>query len=566
MPSSILRPKIVDVLREGYRFNDFTRDLTGGVVTGIVAIPLAIAFAIASGVRPEQGLFTAVIAGFLISLLSGSRVQIGGPTGAFIVIIAGVMSKFGYEGLALATIMAGIMLVLFGVFRLGAAIKYIPYPVTVGFTSGIALIILVSQLKDFAGLRMESVPAEFLPKMAAYIGHIATVSWPSVLIGVLSAAVIFLMPRFTSKVPGSIVAIVIFTAVVKLFNLDVATIGSSFPPLPQMLPAPRLPFFSVELALKVLPSAFTIALLAGIESLLSAVVADGMTGRRHRSNMELVGQGVANIVTPFFLGIPATGAIARTATNIRNGGRTPIAGIVHALVVMLCMLIFAPFVSLIPMPVLAAILIVTAVNMSEYRLFLSIFKGPRSDILVLLTTFLLTVLVDLTRAIEVGIIMAALLFMVRMSNLSSMDKVTGDYEEDSDNTPDIPTGPEVPKRVMVYEIRGSFFFGVADKFKDTLRQTGVLPRALVLQMKDVFFMDMTGIKALEDLFEKTRREKTALIITGIHAQPLYALRQYGLYQRIGEDRIYKGLPEAMEKAAELAGSRPAGKNDANAPA
>ncbi len=422
--SSPFMPKLFTVLREGYTRKQFWQDLTAGVIVGIIALPLAIAFAIASGVKPEQGLYTAIIAGFLISALSGSRVQIGGPTGAFIVIVYGIVQQYGYDGLMIATFIAGIMILAMGFARLGVVIKYIPYPVIVGFTTGIALIIFSGQMRDFFGLQMANVPAEFIDKWTVYAEHFATINPHALGIGLLSLAIVVWWPKLTHRVPGSLIAILAATALVHVFNLPVETIGSRFGEVPSHLPKPHVPELSWSLFTKMFSPALTIALLAAIESLLSAVVADGMLGTRHRSNMELIAQGVANIVSPIFGGIPATGAIARTAANIKNGGRTPIAGLVHALTLLLIMLFFAKWAALIPMATLAAILVVVAYNMSEWHLFIKIFRSPRSDVAVLLITFLLTVLIDLTVAIEVGVVLAAFLFMRRMSMVTQVGFIT----------------------------------------------------------------------------------------------------------------------------------------------
>jgi len=463
-----LKPKLITVLKEGYSINKFVPDLIAGIIVGIVALPLAIAFAIASGVKPEQGLYTAVVAGFVVSCLSGSRVQIGGPTGAFIVIVYGIVSKYGYDGLATATLMAGFMLILMGFARFGDIIKYIPYPVTVGFTGGIALIIFVSQIRDFLGLTGGAVPAEFIEKIKYYAGHINTFDLYAVCIGLLTLLIIVYWPKVTRRIPGSFIAVILATVIVKIFHLPVETIGSRFGGVPNSLPMPHLPHISLDLITKMSSPALTIAVLAGVESLLSAVVADGMTGNRHRSNMELIAQGAANIVSPIMGGIPATGAIARTATNIKNGGRTPFAGIIHAITLLLILIFFGPWAAMIPMAALAGILVSVAYNMSEWHLFVKIFKCPKSDIIVLLTTFLLTVFVDLTVAIEVGIVLAALLFMRRMAEKTEVGYITdslADQEADEEDIVDRDSisQKDIPEGVEVFEIDGPFFFGAADK-------------------------------------------------------------------------------------------------------
>lgn len=558
MSTQSLRPKLWTLFQEGYSWSLFSRDLTAGVIVGIIALPLSIALAIASGVKPEQGLFTAVIAGFLISALSGSRVQIGGPTGAFIVVVYSVVQKFGYEGLAVATLMAGVLLVCMGLAKMGGVIKFIPYPVTVGFTSGIAVIIFTAQLRDFFGLAMPAPPAEFVEKVASYIHHAPSVNPAALLMGIASYLVITYWPKLTGKIPGSLVAIVLATLAANLFHLPVETIGSRFGEVPTMLPAPVLPALRWELMAQLFPAALTIALLAGIESLLSAVVADGMTGRRHRSNMELVAQGVANIVSPFFLGIPATGAIARTAANIKNGGTTPVAGIVHAITLLLIMMVFGKWAALIPMPVLAAILMRVAVNMGEWHMFGRLFKTPKSDVLVLLSTFGLTVLVDLTVAIEVGVVMAAFLFMKRMSEVTQVGFVNRELQ-DADRDPvgvhaDYPH--EIPPDTQVFEIYGPFFFGAADRFKDSIRSIQKPPKALIMRLRHVPVIDATGLMALEDVLTKCGKEGTTLILSGVHPQPREAFRKSGFLDRIGVENVLIHFDAALARAAAVRSPTP----------
>jgi SulP family sulfate permease len=546
-------PKLLTVFQEGYTRQHFSKDLVAGVIVGIVALPLSIAFAIASGVKPEQGLYTAVIAGFLISALSGSRVQIGGPTGAFIVIVYGIVQQYGYDGLAVATLIAGAMLILMGIAGLGSVIKFIPYPVTVGFTAGIALIIFASQVRDFLGLTMERVPADFLEKWGAYAAHLDSFNPWAVGLGVLALALIQLWPRVTHRLPGSLVAILVTTAAVHLFDLPVETIGSRFGAVPNTFPTPRLPSVSWETFTQMFSPALTVALLGAIESLLSAVVADGMTGTRHRSNMELIGQGIANLAAPIFGGIPATGAIARTATNIKNGGRTPVAGIIHAVTLLLIMLFFGQWAALIPMATLAAILIVVSYNMSEWHLFVKLLRSPKSDIAVLLTTFFLTVLIDLTVAIQIGMVMAAFLFMNRMANVTQagfLKKTMQDGEENPDD-PLATAKRTIPNGVEVFEIDGPFFFGAADKFKDALRQVETTPKVLILRMRNVPAMDATGLRALEDVYEKARREGTQLVLSGVHAQPLVAMQRSGFLDRIGEENTFDHIDLALERAQAL---------------
>jgi SulP family sulfate permease len=552
-----LEPALVTALQEGYSWSALGHDVAAGVVVGVVALPIAIAFAIASGVKPEQGLYTAVVAGFLISVLGGSRVQIGGPTGAFIVIVYGIVERHGYDGLAVATMMAGVLLILMGVARLGTVIKFVPYPVTVGFTAGIALIIAVSQLREFLGLRMDAVPADFLEKLAAYGRHLDSLDPAAVAVGVAAVAIVVLWPRVSRRIPGPLVAVVATTLVVHATGLSVETIGDRFGAVPSALPRPRVPIVDWAVARELVPSAVSIALLAAIESLLSAVVADGMAGTRHRSNMELVAQGAANLVSPIFGGIPATGAIARTATNVKNGARTPVAGIVHALTLLLIMVLFAPLASLIPLATLAGILLVVAYNMSEWHLFVHLFRAPRSDVMVLLVTFTLTVLVDLTVALQTGVVLASFLFMRRMAMLSDarqMRHILGENDEGAGvragDTPVIPPGVEI------FEIYGTLFFGAARKFKDALAAIERPPRVLVLRMRDVLAIDATGLRALEDVSEQTAREGTVLVLSGVHAQPLVALERSGLLARIGEKNVFDHIDAALRRAREIVAGRP----------
>jgi len=557
VPESKLEPKLLTVLREGYTGGIFFKDLTAGIIVGIVALPLAIAFAIASGVKPEQGLYTAIIAGLIISVLSGSRVQIGGPTGAFIVIVYGIVQKFGYDGLAIATLIAGILLVVMGIVKMGAVIKYIPYPVTVGFTSGIALIIATGQIRDFLGLHMDTVPAEFLGKIEAYAVHFGTFTPAAAILGLLTVVIVFLWPRVTRRVPGSLVAIVATTAAVPLFGLPVETIGSRFGAVSSALPTLHIPTVAWSKVPELVSPAITIALLAGIESLLSAVVADGMTGRRHRSNMELVAQGVANIASPLFGGIPATGAIARTATNIKNGALTPIAGIIHAVVLLLIMLFFGKWAALIPMATLAGILLVVSYNMSEWHLFVKMFKSPKSDIAVLLVTFFLTVLVDLTVAIQAGVVLAALLFMKRMADVTQVGYITSMLEDEVDTADQDPNSIKqftIPKGVEVFEVNGPFFFGAADRFKQTLYLIVQKPKVLILRMRTVLSMDTTALRALEEVYEQTRRDGAVLMLAGVHTQPMIAMDKAGFIDKIGVDNVLENVNDALKRARVIVGT------------
>jgi len=549
-----LTPKFVTAIAEGYTLPQIGRDLMAGIIVGIVALPLAIAFAIASGVKPEQGLYTAVVAGFLISTLSGSRVQIGGPTGAFIVIVYGIVQKFGYNGLATATLIAGIILIIMGIVGFGTVIKYIPYPVTVGFTAGIALIILVGQIRDFLGLQTGPVPAEFLEKITELANHLNTTNLWSVGIALATLAIILLWPRVTRRIPGSLIAILATTALAYFLNLPVETIGSRFGAVPTTLPSPQMPAFNWQLAKEMFSPAFSIALLAGIESLLSAVVADGMTERRHRSDMELVAQGVANIASPIFGGIPATGAIARTATNVKNGGQTPLAGIAHALTLFLILICFGKWAALIPMATLAGILVIVAYNMSEWRLFLKMFRAPKSDILVLLATFLLTVLVDLTVAIQVGVVLAMFLFMQRMSESTQIGRGAGMINETEN--PQDPLALQrraVPNGVEVFEVSGPLFFGAADKFKDALATVKGKPKVLILRLRHILTIDATGLNALESVAAKARREGTTLVLSGIHAQPLMTIERSGLLEEIGGENVFDNIDDALDRARQILG-------------
>ena len=546
----MLTPKLLTTLKT-YNREQFTADLIAGIIVGVVALPLAIAFAIASGVPPERGLFTAIVAGFLISALGGSRVQIGGPTGAFVVIVAGIVAQYGVDGLLVATLMAGVILILFGVFRLGTAIKFIPYPVVVGFTSGIAVVIFSSEIRDFFGLRMETVPADFLAKWRAFFQHASTVNVWALGVALVSLAIIIWWPRVSRRMPGPFVALIVVTVAVNLFSIPVETIGSRFGTLHAGLPAPSLPHFTGGDIKMLVGPAFTIALLGAVESLLSAVVADGMIGGRHRSNVELVAQGIANIASPLFGGIPATGAIARTATNIKNGGRTPVAGMIHALTLLIITVFAGRYAAAIPLATLAAILVIVAYHMSEWRTFRSVLRAPRSDVLVLLATFLLTVLVDLTVAIQVGMVLAAFRFMKRMAEVTNVSVVTRELTEPSAPSSDESGAVfrrEIPKGVEVYEINGPFFFGAAESFKNALGQVASRPKVLIIRMRNVPAMDATGLSAFKDLVKQSRKEGTAVYITEIHAQPMVALARSDLLDELGEENVLGTLDEGLERA------------------
>jgi len=543
-------PKSITTLKS-YSRSQFRSDLAAGVIVGVVALPLAIAFAIASGVTPDRGLYTAIIAGFLISALGGSRVQIGGPTGAFVVIVYGIVQKYGIDGLVVATIMAGVILVILGVAKLGSAIKFIPHPVVVGFTSGIAVIIFSSQVKDFLGLRMGDLPVEFIPKWRAIASSLDSINARALAVSLIALLIMVLWPKLSHRIPGPFVALIATTLAVRLFNIPVETIGTRFGAISASLPHPIVPHVSLAQVTALVAPAFTIALLAAVESLLSAVVADGMIGGRHRSNMELIAQGVANIVAPMFGGMPATGAIARTATNVKNGGRTPVAGMVHALTLLLITLFFGRWAALIPLATLAAILVVVSYHMSEWRTFRSELTAPKSDVAVLLTTFSLTVLVDLTVAIEVGMVLAAFLFMRRMAEVTNVSIVTrelADGDDDEEDDPNSVRRREVPPGVEVFEINGPFFFGAAEQFKDTLGQIAKKPRVLIIRMRDVPAIDSTGLHALHELARSCKHDGTLLLLADVHAQPMFALVRSDMLVELGEENLFGNLDDALDRA------------------
>jgi SulP family sulfate permease len=545
----MFRPKILDTLKN-YNRHQFNKDLLAGLIVGLVALPLAIAFAIASGVSPEKGIYTAIVAGFIISALGGSRVQIGGPTGAFIVIVYGIVQVHGINGLIIATFMAGVILIIMGIVRLGSIIKFIPYPLITGFTSGIALIIFSSEVKDFLGLKMGAVPADFLDKWVSFIQNIRTIDIYTILIGASTIAIILLWPKITHKIPGSLIAILLTTAVMQLLRLPVETIGSKFGNIPSSLPKPVFPHLDLLTVRNLIRPAFTIALLAGIESLLSAVVADGMIGGNHKSNMELIAQGTANIFSAVFGGIPATGAIARTATNVKNGGRTPVAGMIHAITLLLILLFFGKWASLIPMATLAGILIVVAYNMSEWQHFISVLKGPRSDMAILLSTFLLTVLVDLTVAIEIGMVLASFLFMRNMIKFSDVSIITRDFEGKNNGT-DMESLDHftIPIDVEVFEITGPLFFGAAYKFKDAMRFIENPPKVLIIRMRKVPIIDATGIKTIKEVYRESKQNGTQLILSEVHSsQIMEQLKEARLLFAIGKANVTETFQGALERS------------------
>ena len=548
-PSTALRqPKLYSILREGYTRAQLIADLQAGVIVGIVALPLAIAFAIASGVTPDRGLVTAVVAGFLISALGGSRVQIGGPTGAFVVIVYGIVQQHGIDGLLVATVLAGLILVAMGVARLGAVIKFIPYPVTIGFTAGIAIIIFTSQIRDLLGLTTATLPADFIGKIGVLSRSAGTVNTSALLLSALTVGIILLWGRSRSRIPGPFIALIVTTALVPLLGLQVETIGSRFGAVGG-LPHLALPTVVWADVPKLFPSAITIALLAAIESLLSAVVSDGMIGTRHRSDQELIAQGVANIVAPFFGGIPATGAIARTATNVKNGGRTPVAGMVHAATLLIIALVAGRWAALIPMATLGGILAIVCWNMGEWHVVIRELKGPRSDVVVMAVTFLLTVLIDLTVAVQVGIVLAAFLFMRRMAEVTHVTAFSaGDEGEEDPRDPNALSGRAIPPGVEVYEVNGPFFFGAASKFRDTLATVSQRPKVLIIRLRNVPAIDATGVHALREVIEKSAAEGTRVILSDVHAQPMAALARTELLEKLGEESLVGHIDEALAVA------------------
>ncbi|MDR2642314.1 MAG: STAS domain-containing protein [Planctomycetaceae bacterium] len=557
----VFQPQLLTVLREGYTLRQFFNDLIAGIIVGVVALPLAIAFGLASGVSVEQGLYTAIIAGFIISIFSGSRVQIGGPTGAFIVIVYGIVQTQGIQGLWAATILAGIFLVIMGFSGMGSLIKYIPYPVTLGFTSGIAVIIATSQIPELFGFYWDegvNMPSEFVSKLFFFYKYSGTINLWTTAIAALSIFIILISPRITARVPGSLFAVLVCTLVVMLFRLPVDTIGQTLNHAPTELKL-GLPKFSIpeidwSKISPIFSAAVTIAILGAIESLLSAVVADGMTDTKHSSNTELVAQGIANIVVPFFGGIPATGAIARTATNIRNGGRTPVAGLIHAVTLFVIVLFFGKYAAKIPLAALAGILIIVAINMSQYRLFSKVvFRAPKSDIAVMLLTFLLTIFLDLTIAIPLGLILASFLFMRRMEGTFDAGSVDHHLhklcEDDPDEDPLALRLFEVPEEVHVYEIHGPFFFGAASKFQAAI--VGIRCRVIILRMRNVPMMDLTGVNVLEELLVRATRTGMTILLTGIRPQPMDVIKKYGVLDKIGRKNLFNTIADALPAAAEI---------------
>lgn len=557
MSFSSFAPRLVSELRH-YNKEKLVADLMAGLIVGIVALPLAIAFGIASGVSPSQGILTAIIGGFIVSALGGSRVQIGGPTGAFIVIIYGIVSNpdLGLPGLMLATMLAGAFLILLGVCRLGTIIKFIPYPIVVGFTSGIAVTIFTTQIKDLFGLQTEKLPGDFLSKWGIYFQHFDTLDWVTTAVGILSIVIIALTPKVSKKIPGSLVAIILMTVGVYFLNAHttyhVTTIGDQFGEIKATIPSLQVPNLSWENVKGLFPTAMVIAVLGAIESLLSATVADGVCGDHHNSNQELIGQGVANICTPLFGGIPCTGAIARTMTNINNGGRTPVAGIVHAIVLLVIFLVLMPLAAYIPMSCLAGVLVIVSYNMSGWRTFMQLMKNPKSDVIVLLITFFLTVVFDLTIAIEVGLLIACLLFMKRMAE-STQIKVIADEIDPNDET-DAEVHEEhliIPEGVEVYEINGPYFFGIANKFEELMAAMENHPKVRVIRMRRVPFIDSTGIHNLQNLCEMSHREGTHIVLSGVTPNVYSVLEHNGFCKLLGKDHICPNINVALDRAAAI---------------
>ena len=557
MSFSSFAPRLVSELRH-YNKEKLAADLMAGLIVGIVALPLAIAFGIASGVSPSQGILTAIIGGFIVSALGGSRVQIGGPTGAFIVIIYGIVSNpnLGLPGLMLATMLAGAFLILLGVCRLGTIIKFIPYPIVVGFTSGIAVTIFTTQIKDLFGLQTEKLPGDFLSKWGIYFQHFDTLDWVTTAVGILSIVIIALTPKVSKKIPGSLVAIILMTVGVYFLNahtnFHVTTIGDQFGEIKASIPSLQVPNLSWENVKGLFPTAMVIAVLGAIESLLSATVADGVCGDHHNSNQELIGQGVANICTPLFGGIPCTGAIARTMTNINNGGRTPVAGIVHAIVLLVIFLVLMPLAAYIPMSCLAGVLVIVSYNMSGWRTFMQLMKNPKSDVIVLLITFFLTVVFDLTIAIEVGLLIACLLFMKRMAE-STQIKVIADEIDPNEET-DAEVHEEhliIPKGVEVYEINGPYFFGIANKFEELMAAMENHPKVRVIRMRRVPFIDSTGIHNLQNLCEMSHREGTHIVLSGVTPNVYSVLEHNGFCKLLGKDHICPNINVALDRAAAI---------------
>lgn len=551
----LFHPKLWTTLKH-YNMNLFAGDFAAGIVVAIIALPLSIALAIASGVAPEQGLFTAIIAGFIISVFGGSRVQIGGPTGAFMIIVYGIVTQFGIDGLILATMMAGLIMILFGLLKFGGIVKFIPFTITTGFTTGIALTIFTSQINDFFGMGIKGMPAEFHLKWLTYAKSLGEINYMTLLIGLISLAIILITPKFLKKIPGTLVAIIVTSLIVYLFDLDVETIGTRFGALSNSLPVPKLPNANLETVKMLFPSAVTIALLGSIESLLSAVVADGMTGGKHRSNTELIAQGMANIASGLFGGIPATGAIARTAANIKNGGKTPVAGITHALTLLLILVLFMPMMGVIPMSTLGAILIVVAYNMSEIHIFGQLLKGPKGDVLVLVITFFLTVFVDLVAAIEFGMILSVFIFMKRMADSTEISELVVDAAE-ADETKELFWNEEgkVKGAIQVYEINGPLFFGATEAFIEYFSDISRECKILIIRMRHVSVVDATALRAFEVVLDRCDKMHVQVMVTGLSEKPYTTMKNSGIIDRIGENYIYDAMKDAQKYAEEVLTSK-----------
>ncbi|WP_243186667.1 SulP family inorganic anion transporter [Clostridium intestinale] len=541
----LLVPKLITCIKD-YNKQQFLKDLSSGIIVAIIALPLSIALAIASGVSPEKGLYTAIIGGFIVSFLGGSKVQIGGPTGAFVIIVYGIIEKYGLDGLIISTIMAGLFLTIMGFLRLGSLIRFIPESITSGFTSGIAVVIFSTQIKDFLGLSIKSVPSEFIHKWGAYLKNLNTFNPQSLLISLLTLGCIIFWPKINKKIPSAFLAIILTTVITLTFNLDTPTIGSVFGNLSSSLPSLSIPNVNLSTIPNLIFPALTIAILAAVESLLSAVVADNMIDGRHRSNMELVAQGFANIFSGLFGGIPVTGAIARTAANIKNGGRTPVAGMVHSVILLLIMFLFMPYVKLIPMASLAAILVMVSYNMGEWDAFKNLLKAPKSDSLIFIVTFLLTVFFDLVFAIGVGVVLSSLLFMRRMAEFTSVKSIIDDI--DSVDLLEIKSTLKYPEDVAMYEINGPFFFGATDKFISAIRDISYMPKILIIKMDKVPIMDSTAYRSFEMLLDICNKENTKLLLLNVQPQPLNTLKKYGFVDKIGNKNVCVSLNDVINQS------------------
>lgn len=541
----LLVPKLFTCIKN-YNKQQFLKDLSSGIIVAIIALPLSIALAIASGVSPEKGLYTAIIGGFIVSFLGGSKVQIGGPTGAFVIIVYGIIEKYGLDGLIISTIMAGLFLTIMGFLKLGSLIRFIPASITSGFTSGIAVVIFSTQIKDFLGLSIKSVPSEFIHKWGAYLKNLNTFNPQSLLISLLTLGCIIFWPKINKKIPGAFLAIILTTVITLTFNLDTPTIGSVFGNLSSSLPSLSIPSVNLSTILNLVFPALTIAILAAVESLLSAVVADNMIDGRHRSNMELVAQGFANIFSGLFGGIPVTGAIARTAANIKNGGRTPVAGMVHSVILLLIMFLFMPYVKLIPMASLAAILVMVSYNMGEWDAFKNLLKAPKSDSLIFIVTFLLTVFFDLVFAIGVGVVLSSLLFMRKMAEFTSVKSIIDDI--DSVDLLEIKNTLKYPEDVAMYEINGPFFFGATDKFISAIRGISSMPKILIIKMDKVPIMDSTAYHSFEMLLDICNKQNTKLLLLNVQPQPLNTLKKYGFIDKIGNKNVCVSLNDVINQS------------------